>query len=85
MGTSAVAAVVVDVVRLIAYGLSFRTGNGLELPAEAFGLVAAAMLCAFAGAFLGARLLKKVTLRFVRITVAGLMVVIGSGLAGGLL
>jgi len=42
-------------------------------------------LAAIAGAFLGARLLKKVTLKFVQATVVAMMVVVGAGLAAGML
>ena len=38
-----------------------------------------------AGAFLVARLLKKVTLKFVQIVVASMMVLVGAGLVAGLL
>lgn len=55
------------------------------LPEGLGPLVAAATLAAFAGAFLGARLLKKVTLKFVQLVVAAMMVVVGAGLAVGLL
>lgn len=41
-------------------------------------------LAAFLGAYVGKRLLKKVTLRFVELTVATAMVLIGGGLAAGL-
>lgn len=85
VGTSAVSTVMVDTVRILAYGFSFYLTTGSLLQEAVFRPVIAATLCAFAGAFLGARLLKKVTLRVVQFTVAGLMVVIGAGLAGGLL
>ena len=47
--------------------------------------MAVATLSAFAGAYAGKRLLKKVTLRWVERTVATLMVLVGAGLASGLL
>ena len=46
-------------------------------------LLAAAVLAAFAGAFLGNRLLKKVTRRGIRILVALMLLAISVGLAMG--
>ena len=40
---------------------------------------------AFAGAYLGVRLLGKVTLRFVQLAVAVMMMIVGLGLVSGLL
>ncbi|MDP2823292.1 MAG: hypothetical protein Q8O52_11545 [Sulfuritalea sp.] len=48
-------------------------------------VVLAATLSAFIGAYAGKRLLKKLTLRFVELTVAAMMVLIGGGLACGVL
>jgi len=42
-------------------------------------------LSAFLGAFAGARLVRKVTLRAVQLVVALAMIVLGAGLASGLL
>jgi hypothetical protein len=48
------------------------------------GLILAATLAAFLGSFIGARLMKKVTLRAVQIIVGGMLIVVGAGLASGL-
>ena len=85
VGTSAVCTVIVDMVRLVVYGLSFHAAGWEALKTNLGVLVAAATAAAFAGTYLAARLLKKVTLRFVQLAVAGAMVVIGAGLASGLL
>lgn len=85
VGTSAACAVLVDAVRLVVYGAAFHGGGWAVLRGENGGLVIAATLSAFAGAWIGKRLLKKVSLRFVQLTVAAMMVLIGSGLAVGLL
>lgn len=44
-----------------------------------------ATLCAFLGAFIGARILNKITLRSVQIIVALTMIALGIGLATGLI
>jgi uncharacterized membrane protein YfcA len=83
VATGVVSAVIVDTVRLSVYGLSYFVTSFEALPPQIAGLVVAASLAAFAGAFLGTRLLAKVTLRAVQITVAVCMVCVGFGLAVG--
>jgi hypothetical protein len=75
-------AVIVDTVRLAVYGVSFVTRLGL--PGEIMGVVAAATGCAFLGAWVGARALEQVTLRALRLAVAGMLAVVGVGLLTGL-
>jgi hypothetical protein len=52
--------------------------------AQMGGLVLAATLAAFAGSFLGARPLKKVTLRIVQLTVVVGLVGVGLAMVAGL-
>lgn len=85
VATGVIAAGIVDTVRLAVYGLSFYTTSFAALSGEVAGVVATAIVAAFVGAYLGARLLKKVTLRFVQFVVAAMMVIIGLGLAIGVL
>lgn len=65
----------IGVIASFVSGLTLFSGFGL-------GTI---LMAAFSGAFLGARLPRKVTLRFVRPIVAGAMAVVGSGLASGLI
>jgi uncharacterized membrane protein YfcA len=85
VATGVVCAVIVDCVRLSVYGTSYLTDRLDALPPGVAGLVISASLAAFAGAFLGARLLQKVTLRTVQLVVATGMIGVGTGLAAGLL
>ena len=85
VGTGSACTVLVDVVRLLVYGAAFQTSGWAAVDRGNVGLVLAATLSAFSGAWLGKRLLKKVTLRAVELTVAAMMVLIGAGLATGLL
>jgi hypothetical protein len=80
-----VAAVVVDVVGLAVYGLAFVTLPMAILEGPAAGIVVAAMLWAFLGAWLGGRLMTRVTLRSIQIAVALFLMLVGSGLAAGLI
>jgi len=85
IATGVVSAVVVDVVRLAVYGLSRLTTGFDVMPTASTRLVAAACLAAFAGAYIGARLLGKVTLRAVQVIVAFCMIAIGGALATGVI
>jgi hypothetical protein len=85
VGTGVVAAVIVDLVRLAVYGVALIASPMAALHGSVAGVVVAAMLAAFAGAWLGARLLKKVTLRSIQHLVASFLILVGSGLAAGLI
>jgi len=85
IATGVVSAVIVDTVRLTVYGASYFTTSFRAVPAEIAGLVAVATLAAFIGAFFGKRLLKKVTLHTVQVIVAVCMIIVGGGLAAGLI
>jgi uncharacterized membrane protein YfcA len=84
IGTSTMSAVIVDLARLLVYGLSFYTATFSKIAPQMAGLILAATLAAFVGSFIGARLMKKVTLRTVQITVGVMLIVVGAGLASGL-
>ena len=84
VATGAVSAVIVDASRLLVYGTGFladQFGRSQELMLP----VAVAVLCAFAGAVIGKRLLQKVTLHAVQRIVAGMMLLVGVGLVTGLI
>lgn len=82
VATGVAAAVIVDAVRLVVYG----TGVLGEHVARSAGIVwpvAVATVCAFVGSYLGRRVLHKVTLRAVQVSVALAMLLIGAALALG--
>ncbi len=85
IGSMVVAAVVVDISRLIVYGSTFFVWDLGVLKAQGgIGLIVAGSLAAFLGAFIGSRLLKKITMRAIQ-TLVGLMllalaVALGAGL-----
>lgn len=85
IGTSTVSSVIVDAARLLVYGLSFYAGGLGRIAPEMPRLIFAATLAAFAGSFLGARLMKRVTLGAVRIMVGVMLIVVGAGIACGLI
>jgi len=83
IGTGTVAGLIVDISRLIVYGVSFYAVQFTGIR-DAQGLVIAAILAAFLGAFLGTRLVKKVTFRALQIIVGVMLIVVGTGMATGL-
>lgn len=85
IATGVVAAVIVDCARLAIYGVTFLASSRDVLAGGAASFVAVAMLAAFAGSFMGARLVAKVTLRSIQLTVAAMMLLIGIGLAAGII
>jgi uncharacterized membrane protein YfcA len=83
VATGVVSAVIVDAARLVIYGIGFMAGH-LAQSQEILAPVVVGMVCAFIGSFVGKRVLQKVTLRTVQIVVAVAMLLIGAGLAAGL-
>uniref|UniRef100_A0A7C2E269 Uncharacterized protein n=1 Tax=Ammonifex degensii TaxID=42838 RepID=A0A7C2E269_9THEO len=87
IGTNSVIALIVDVVRLVVYGVSFfgqhlvavGAGNGLKL-------VASAVAAAFLGSLVGARLLKnrKITIQSVRYLIGAMLMLLGIALGMGM-
>lgn len=80
VATGIVLAIMVDAARMLVYGQTFLLSHDIE-----WSLVAVATISAFAGALLGAKLIKKVTINFVKITVSALLVVISVGMISGII
>jgi uncharacterized membrane protein YfcA len=81
ISTGIAIALLVDLTRIPVYFSRFESSD-LN---HHIGLLAITTFSAFGGAFLGKRLMKKVTFRWVQILVAVLMIAIGVGLILGLL
>ena len=81
IATGVVISVMVDIPRIIMYGVSLP---GLHL-ADNRLLLAAVVLAAFGGAWLGNRLLTKVTLRLVQLLVTLMLFGIAAALGSGLI
>jgi len=79
IGTAVVVSTFVDVTRLSVYATKFtKAGLGDNLL-----LVTFATLSAIAGAFLGNKLLKKVTFRFLQVSVSILLIIVSIALGAG--
>ena len=74
---------IVDLARMLVYGLSFYASNVYDLSGT-WALVLAATLAAFLGAFIGKRMLKKITLGAIQLIVGIMLIIIGLGMTTGL-
>lgn len=84
VGTNTVSAVIVDLARLLVYGIGFYT-TSFAVVTQMRGLILAATAAAFLGSFFGTRLLRKVTFRTIQIIVGVLLIIVGIGIATGML
>ncbi|OZB30486.1 MULTISPECIES: sulfite exporter TauE/SafE family protein [Stutzerimonas] len=84
VATGVVSAVIVDAVRLVVYGGAILTSQFSQAQTLALPITVGT-ICAFIGAFVGKRILQKITLRTVQLIVAIAMLGIGTSLALGLL
>ena len=80
IATGVVVACLIDVARLGMYSRSLLEGPYLD-----YGLLGAAVLSAFVGAYLGNRFLNKMTMRGIQRIVAILLFVVATGLVCGIL
>ncbi|MCP3978359.1 MAG: TSUP family transporter [bacterium] len=85
IGTGVACAVLVDIARLAVYAPSFWPAADAADGGVARGLMFAATAAAFVGAFVGVRLMRKVTLDTVRKLVGVLLILLSLGLASGLI
>jgi uncharacterized membrane protein YfcA len=81
LATGVLIACLVDITRLSVYVTRFRT-SGLK---ESIPLMGSAIIAALAGAYLGSRLLKKVTLGFIQSLVVALLILVSLGLCFGII
>jgi len=85
VGTNAVCAFIVDIVRLVVYSATFYTANFTHIGNDVWMLVLAATVFAFIGSFVGSRLVKKITIHTVQYVVGVMLVTVGIGLSTGLI
>jgi hypothetical protein len=86
IGTGVLTAIIVDVSRMIVYGATFLGTDLEKLKMQGdLGLIAVGTLSAFAGAFMGSRLLKKITMRAVQNIVGLLLLLLAAGMGSGLI
>ncbi len=84
IGTMVISAVIVDISRLLIYGLTFFERDfSLMSHQGTFNLVIAGCLAAFVGSFLGSRLLEKITLKSLKLFISIMLFLIAFALAAG--
>lgn len=81
VATGVILAVLVDLARLSIYGWDISA----SVNAVDWTLVGSACLAAFAGAYFGAKLVKKITIRSIQLLVSTMLLVIGLGMVLGIL
>lgn len=81
IATGVFIAIMVDISRLIVYGLNFHT----QAINANLSLVLTATLCAFMGSFVGAKLIKKVTIEKIKFLISLLLVIIATLMMSGVL
>jgi len=86
IGTSVMTAIMVDVARLIIYGVTFFSSK-TELMAEPGikGILVWGILAAFAGSFTGTRLVKKITMRQIQLIVGVMLLLLAVALGSGVI
>jgi uncharacterized protein len=84
IATGVMIAVLVDLSRLATYAAAFRA-TGIDPQGRELLLVAVGAVSATLGAWIAIRRIDKVTIRSVRLMVAGLMMLIGAALAAGVI
>ncbi len=85
IGTVVISAVIVDISRLMVYGITFFSKDFEVLKNQGgIELILAGTLAAFLGAFIGSRLLKKITMRIIRILVGALLLLLALALGIGI-
>lgn len=84
VGTIAVVATLVDIVRIFVYGLTVFQKHFSMIEPEKWVLVLIAVIAAWAGSFIGSRLLGKITMRALRIIIGILLLFLGFALGSGI-
>lgn len=87
VGTNTLTAVVVDVTRLLVYGVSAYAlhWEAVSVGSRGLGLVLVATLAAFVGSFFGAKLVKKVTMKTIQQVVGTMLIIIAVLLGSGII
>jgi hypothetical protein len=86
IGTMVVAAVIVDVSRLLVYGVTFFERDFRLLShQDGLGLVVAGSLAAFIGSYIGSKILDKITLKSLQVFIAVMLLIIAVALGIGVI
>jgi uncharacterized protein len=85
IGTGVVCSIIVDGMRLLIYGWLTYAQQFAPITRQVAGLIVAASLAAFSGAFIGSQMMRKIAFRSVQLLVGILLLVLGVTLAIGII
>lgn len=85
VGTTAVIALLVDVMRISTYSLIALAGDAAPMNSRGWGLVVTGVGAAFAGVMLGRRYVHKFTMRAIQILTGTLLLAIAGAMGSGVL
>lgn len=86
IGTGVISSIMVDTVRIMIYGWTFYSAKfANSLSGNSKGLILAASLTAFFGAYLGSLLVQRITMKSIQVLVSVLLFVLGLGIAMGII
>lgn len=86
IGTMVMSAILVDISRVMVYGITFFSTDFHILKEQGdFGLVAAGCIAAFTGAFIGKRLLTKITMETIKKMVGFLLILVAVAMGSGVI
>lgn len=86
VGTNALIALLVDIIRLFVYGATFEGLSWKEMTSSGQGvMILTGILAAFSGVVIGRQFLHKVTMKTIRTVTGGLLILIGLVLTAGLI
>jgi uncharacterized membrane protein YfcA len=86
IGTSVLTAIMVDLSRLLVYGVAFfNSETDLFSDPKMKGILLAGILAAFAGSFIGTRLIKKITMRHIQVIVGIMLLLLALALGSGVI
>jgi len=85
VGSGVLISCLVDAMRISVYANTLLTAQNISPLENRWTLLAAACLAAFLGAFLGKRMLRKITIRAIQWIVAALLIIFAAGLGSGLI
>ncbi len=84
IGTGVIASILVDISRIMVYGLTFYSEKLFHISKEVEGIIIAASLTAFLGSYIGSLFIEKVTFKTVQLIVGVMLLILGVAIILGL-
>lgn len=85
IGTGVISSVIVDIVRLLIYGWAIYSEKYSQVLSNSMiGILIAASLTAFLGSYIGSKMIHKVTFRTIQLIVGIMLLLLGFGIALGI-